>query len=116
MRSRYGSVIAKWHSYERGKTIEEKVGNEDPSYTLQALYSSAELAISAATAKLKQLKRSTSILNITVPGNPTLFAEAKISLSGFCQEIEGEWIISKAEHVLNSRGYQTMVDAMVNRE
>jgi len=114
VRSRYGSVIAKWHSYERGKTIEEKVGNEDPSYTLQALYSTAELAISAATAKLKQLKRSTSILNITVSGNPALFAEAKINLSGFCQEIEGEWVISKAEHILNSRGYRTMVDAVVS--
>lgn len=115
VRNKYGSVIAKWYSYEMGKTTEEKVGNEDPSYSMQTPYSTAESAISAATAKLKQLKRSTSILNVTVPGNPELCAEAKISLSGFCQEIEGEWVISKAEHILNSRGYQTTVEAMVSK-
>ncbi|MFP3025682.1 MAG: phage tail protein, partial [Wolbachia sp.] len=115
VRNKYGSVIAKWHSYEKGETIEEKVGNEGPSYTLQTLYSTAESAISAAAAKLKQLKRSTSNLNVTVPGNPELFAEAKISLSGFCQEIEGEWVISRAEHILNNRGYQTIVEAKVSK-
>ncbi|WP_349966999.1 phage late control D family protein [Wolbachia endosymbiont of Armadillidium arcangelii] len=115
VRNKYGSVIAKWHSYEKGETIEEKVGNESPSYTLQTLYSTAESAISAAAAKLKQLKRSTSNLNVTVPGNPELFAEAKISLSGFCQEIEGEWVISRAEHILNNRGYQTIVEAKVSK-
>ncbi|WP_341808426.1 contractile injection system protein, VgrG/Pvc8 family [Wolbachia endosymbiont (group E) of Neria commutata] len=64
VRNKYGSVIAKWYSYEMGKTTEEKVGNEDPSYSMQTPYSTAESAISAATAKLKQLKRSTSILNV----------------------------------------------------
>lgn len=50
---------------------------------------------------------------MTIPGNPELFAEAKIELLGFCHEIEGEWIINKAEHILDSRGYQTMVEATI---
>lgn len=112
VRNKYGSVIAKWHSYETGKTTEEKVGNEEPSYSLQTPYSTQELAISAATAKLRQLKRSTSSLNVTVPGNPALFTEAKISLSGFCEEIEGEWVINRTEHILDSKGYQTTIEAV----
>ncbi|APR98591.1 phage late control D family protein [Wolbachia endosymbiont of Folsomia candida] len=112
VRNKYGSVIAKWYSYEKGKTIEEKVGNEGSSYLIQDLYPTAESAVSAATAKLKQLKRSTSNLNVTVPGNPTLFAEAKISLSGFFQEIEGEWVVNRAEHILDSKGYQTIIEAV----
>ncbi|APR97830.1 phage late control D family protein [Wolbachia endosymbiont of Folsomia candida] len=112
VRNKYGSVTVKWYSYETGKTTEEKVGNEGPSYSIQDPYSTAESAISAATAKLKQLKRSTSNLNVTVPGNPALFAEAKISLSGFCQEIEGEWVINRAEHILDSKGYQTTIEAV----
>ncbi len=115
VRNKYGSVIAKWHSYEKGKTTEEKVGNEEPSYSLQTPYSTQESAISAATAKLRQLKRSTSILHVTVPGNPALFAEAKVSLSGFCHEVEGEWVINRAEHILNSKGYQTIIEATVSK-
>jgi phage protein D len=114
VRSKYGSVIAKWHSYEKGETIEEKVGNEEPSYPIQKPYSTAESAIDAANAKLRQLKQSEAKLNVTIPGNPKLFAEAKINLSGFCQEIDGEWVISRAEHILDNRGYQTMVEAVIS--
>ncbi|MGL9762038.1 MAG: phage late control D family protein [Wolbachia sp.] len=96
VRSKYGSVIAKCHSYEKGETVEEKVGNEEPSYPIQKPYSTAESAIDAANAKLRQLKQSEAKLNVTIPGNPKLFAEAKINLSGFCQEIDSEWVISRA--------------------
>ncbi|GFR11866.1 phage tail tape measure protein [Trichonephila clavata] len=103
VRSKYGSVIAKWYSYERGETIEEKVGNEEPSYPIYKLYPTAESAISAASAKLRRLKRSEAKLNVTIPGNPELFAEAKINLSGFCQEVDGEWVIERVEHILDNR-------------
>ncbi len=115
VRSKYGSVIAKWYSYERGETIEEKVGNEEPSYPIYKLYPTAESAISAASAKLRRLKQNEAKLNVTIPGNPELFAEAKINLSGFCQEIDGEWVIERAEHILDNRGYQTMIEAVISR-
>lgn len=115
VRSKYGSVIAKWHSYERGETIEEKVGNEEPSYPIYKLYPTAESAINAASAKLRRLKRGEAKLNVTIPGNPELFAEAKINLLGFCQEVDGEWVIESAEHILDNRGYQTMIEAVISR-
>lgn len=113
VRSKYGSVIAKWHSYEKGETIEEKVGNEEPSYPIHKLYPSAESAVSAASAKLRRLKQGEAKLNLTILGNPELFAEAKINLLGFCQEIEGEWVINRAEHILDNRGYRTMIEASI---
>lgn len=88
IRSKYGLVIAKWYSYERGETIEEKVGNEEPSYPIYKLYPTAESVISAASAKLRRLKRGEAKLNMIIPGNPELFAEDKKNLSGFCQEID----------------------------
>lgn len=115
VRSKYGSVIAKWHSYESGETIEEKVGNEEPSYPIYKLYPTAELAINAASAKLRRLKQNEAKLNMTIPGNPELFAEAKINLLGFCQEIDGEWVIERAEHILDNRGYQTMIETVISR-
>ncbi|WP_339047998.1 phage late control D family protein [Candidatus Mesenet endosymbiont of Phosphuga atrata] len=115
VRSRYGSVIANWYDYNRGETIKEKAGDESPSYTLQEVYSSAELAMSAASTKLNQLKRSTVTLNITTVGNPEFHAETKISLLGFCQEIDGEWVVNKAEHILDNSGYRTMIEAVINK-
>ncbi|XGA08481.1 MAG: contractile injection system protein, VgrG/Pvc8 family [Wolbachia endosymbiont of Xenopsylla cheopis] len=114
VRSRYGSVIANWYDYNRGETIKEKAEDESPSYTLQEVYSNAESAMSAASTKLKQLKRSAVTLNITTVGNPELCAEAKISLSGFCQEVDGEWVINRTEHILNSSGYSTTLAATIS--
>ncbi|WP_253299819.1 contractile injection system protein, VgrG/Pvc8 family [Wolbachia endosymbiont of Chironomus riparius] len=113
--SRYNSVIAKWHSYERGETISKTVGSGSPSYIIQTIYSNAESALSAANAKLKQLKRNNAELEITMPGNPEVFAEAKLNLIGFHQDIDGEWVIDRAEHVLNSSGYHTMLSASISK-
>ncbi|WP_254229438.1 contractile injection system protein, VgrG/Pvc8 family [Wolbachia pipientis] len=113
--SRYNSVIAKWYSYEKGETIEKKVGNENPSYLIQTPYSTAESAINAATAKLKQLKRNNETLEITMPGNPQIFAEAKLSLLGFHQDIDGEWVIDRAEHLLDGSGYRTALLASIGK-
>ncbi|MFP3016362.1 MAG: phage tail protein [Wolbachia sp.] len=113
--SRYTSVIAKWHSYEKGETMSETAGTGSPSYTIQTLYSNVESAISAANAKLKQLKRNNAVLDITMPGNPELFAEAKLNLIAFNQAVDGEWIVNRAEHTLNSSGYLTMLSASLSK-
>ena len=48
---------------------------------------------------------------MTISGNPELCAEAKLNLVGFNQDIDGEWVIDRAGHILDSRGYQTTVEA-----
>ena len=115
VRDKYNSVVAKWLSYEKGETIKETVGSGDPSYIILEVYPNAELALSAANAKLKQLKRNNEILEITMPGNPEIFAEAKLNLIGFNQEVDGEWVVNRAEHTLNSSGYFTTLSASLNR-
>ena len=71
--------------------------------------------MNAASTKLNQLKRSTVTLNITTVGNPELCTETKISLLGFCQEIDSEWVVNKAEHILDNSGYRTMIEAVINK-
>ncbi|WP_265023732.1 phage late control D family protein [Wolbachia endosymbiont (group A) of Epistrophe grossularia] len=115
VRDKYNSVLAKWHSYEKGETIKETVGSGEPSYIMLELYSNAESALSAANAKLKQLKRNNETLDVTMPGNPQIFAEAKLNLLGFNQALDGEWIINRAEHTLNSSGYLTMLSASLSK-
>ncbi|BET37235.1 phage tail protein [Wolbachia pipientis] len=115
VRDKYNSVVAKWHSYEKGETIKETVGSSEPSYIMLELYSNAESALSAANAKLKQLKRNNETLDITMPGNPQIFAEAKLNLTGFNQEVDGEWIVNRAEHTLNTSGYLTVLSASLSK-
>ncbi|QVU16143.1 MULTISPECIES: contractile injection system protein, VgrG/Pvc8 family [unclassified Wolbachia] len=115
VRDKYNSVVAKWHSYEKGETIKETVGSGEPSYIMLELYSNAESALSAANAKLKQLKLNNETLDVTMPGNPQIFAEAKLNLLGFNQALDGEWIINRAEHTLNSSGYLTMLSASLSK-
>ncbi|WP_339046878.1 phage late control D family protein [Candidatus Mesenet endosymbiont of Phosphuga atrata] len=111
VRNRYNSVIAKWYDYKKGETISETAGIGSPSYVIQEVYPSSELALSAAQAKLKQLKRSTATLDITMPGDPQVFTEARLNLAEFGKEIDGEWVINKVEHTLSSRGYLTTLVA-----
>ncbi|MBD0392034.1 phage tail protein [Wolbachia endosymbiont of Pentalonia nigronervosa] len=115
VRDKYNSVIAKWYSYEKGETIKEMVGSGEPSYIMLEIYPNAESALSAANAKLKQLKRSNETLEITMPGNPQIFAEAKLNLIGFNQAVDGEWVVNRAEHTLNSSGYLTTLSASLSK-
>ncbi|WP_265016877.1 MULTISPECIES: contractile injection system protein, VgrG/Pvc8 family [unclassified Wolbachia] len=115
VRDKYNSVVAKWHSYEKGETIKEIVGSGEPSYIMLEIYPNAESALSAANAKLKQLKRNNETLDITMPGNPQIFAEAKLNLTGFNQEVDGEWIVNRAEHTLNTSGYLTVLSASLSK-
>ncbi|WP_265045210.1 MULTISPECIES: contractile injection system protein, VgrG/Pvc8 family [unclassified Wolbachia] len=115
VRDKYNSVVAKWHSYEMGETIKETVGSGEPSYIILEIYPNAESALSAANAKLKQLKRNNETLDITMPGNPQILAEAKLNLIGFNQAVDGEWIVNRAEHTLNGSGYLTMLSASLSK-
>ncbi|WP_264373668.1 phage late control D family protein [Wolbachia endosymbiont (group A) of Lasioglossum malachurum] len=114
-RNQYGSVIAYWYDYEKAETITEKVGDQEPSYILRDVYASSDLAQSAASAKLNQLMSSTVTLNITMPGSPELFAEAKINLLGFRKGVYGDWIINKAGHVIDNLGYRTILTAVMGK-
>ena len=115
VRDKYNSVVAEWHSYEKGETIKEIAGSGEPSYIMPEIYPNAESALSAANAKLKQLRRNNEVLDITMPGNPQIFAEAKLNLIGFNQTVDGEWIVNRAEHTLNSSGYLTTLSGSLSK-
>ncbi len=72
------------------------------------------MAQNAASAKLNQLMSNAATLNITMPGKPELFAEAKINLSGFRKGVYGDWIINKAEHVVDNLGYRTIAMGIID--
>jgi phage protein D len=110
-RDRQASVICYWHDPNKAEPIEEKAGDGEPVHTLRGVYPNSGIAKAAAEAKLERLTRGTQTLNITLAGRADLVAESKIYLSGFRSGIPSDWIITRAEHTLDSSGYRTTIDA-----
>ena len=109
-RDRYQAVVAKWHNTDTGEHLEVKVGAGQPSYTLRHTCPDAETAIAAAKAKLEALNRGQSSVRLTLtPGNPQMAAETKLTLSGFRDGINGEWVATEVDHQLSNSGYTTRV-------
>ena len=110
-RDQHNSVASYWHDPDKAEPIEEKAGNGDPVHTMRGVYPNSGLAKAAAEAKLERLTRGTQTLNITLAGRPELVAESKIYLSGFRPGIPSDWVITRAEHTLDSSGYTTTIEA-----
>ena len=115
-RGRYQAVVAKWHNTDTGEHLEVKVGAGQPSYTLRHTCPDADTAIAAAKAKLEALNRGQSSARLTLtPGNPQMAAETKLTLSGFRDGIDGDWVATEVDHQLNNSGYTTRVLAETPR-
>jgi len=110
-RDKYGSVQASFHNKQTAEKETIKVGGAEPVYTLRHTYDSADQAKQNASAVLERLKRGTGTLNISLPGNTRLMSEGKITLSGIRAGVDGEWIATRVEHVLDNSGYQCRLDA-----
>lgn len=108
-RGKYEAAIAHWHDATTGKTSPVRVGPADarPVYTLKGLHPDAEAAQAAAKAKLQALKRGQATGNLTLPGRLNITAETRLSLSGIKDRINGDWIVTRAEHELSSQGMVT---------
>ena len=65
-----------------------------------------------AQAKLNALSRGNVTISLTLkPGDPTVAAEARLTLSGFRTGVDGEWIATQVTHEVGSSGYTTRVEA-----
>ena len=113
-RAKFGSVVAFWHDVEKGDKQTVTVGADEPEYSLRHTYSTEAEAISAAKAKLMQLSRGTASLSLTMIGNPFIQAEGKLLLTGLRSPINGEWVINRSEHQIDSGGFVTRCETSIS--
>ena len=108
-RGNYVAAIAHWHNNESGEREPVRVGDTtgEPAFTLRGLHPDAKAAKIAARSKLQSLRRGTQTGEITLPGNLLFRAEAKVTLKGFRNEIDEDWVITRAEHTLTRQGLMT---------
>ncbi len=111
-REKPGTVVAFWHSTTKSRRVQITVGLGDPVQQLRHHYPNEAAAKAAAQSALDKKKRGSRKINLTVPGATNIIAEALLVLTGFRDEINGEWLISRVEHDLDGKGgYSCHIDA-----
>jgi phage protein D len=105
----FSGVKAFW--WDKSSAREKSVlsGKEGKVHAIKFLLKDEASARDAAEAKLRKLKRLSSRLSITTPGNPLLFAGGRCVIENFHPQINGEWIISSVEHSLDNNGFISKV-------
>ena len=112
-RGKYPSVNAYWHDSNTAEKQRVVVGEGKPVYAIRHTYNNAQEATNAALATLQRLQRGIATLSLTLLGRPKLQAEGRIRIAGIRDPVNGEWIINRVEHQLDSSGLQTRCDAEI---
>jgi phage protein D len=100
-----GGTRAYWWDFETGERKEVTTGAE-PFEDLRQVYSSEEEAKAAAGTNTNEGTRQEARLSFTLPGDPRLAAEGRVSLT-LRDQIPTDWRITRAEHRISARGWTT---------
>lgn len=106
-----GQVVAYWHAVKQAKRHSVQVGSGEPVTRLKMYYPTQEMALAAARSELDRRARANRTLSLTLPGRQTLQAESPLTLTGFREGVDGEWIITRVEHSFDPAGYVCNVEA-----
>lgn len=99
-----GMVVAYWHAVKNAKRHEVKVGSGEPVTRLKMYYPTAEMALAAARSELDRRKRHKTTISIQMPGRPDIMAEGKMTLAGFRDGVEADWVITRVQHSIDGSG------------
>jgi phage protein D len=111
VRETVGSVVTVYQDLGAGRSQECRAGDGEPIHRIRRRHPNRDAAQRAADAELKRLTRTGRSFSVSMKGDPDAMAEAKLSVAGFRSYIDGEWLITQANHTLDSGGYRTKVEA-----
>lgn len=103
-----GLVVAYYHATKAAKRHEVKVGSGEPVRRLKMYFPTKEMALAAAKAEHSKRERGTSTLQLSLPGRPSVVAEAKLALVGWHPDVPVDWIIKRVAHRITPGGGYTM--------
>lgn len=102
-RDGYAAARAAWWDWTAAESKTVEAGAGDPVLVLPDLFASAAEAGAASRAALSAAARRTAEFTCrTVAGQPALRAGVNLSLDGFRPGLASEWIVTAAEHRLDS--------------
>jgi phage protein D len=107
-----GTAVAYYRDKRAAKQRYVSVGDGDPVFRLRKAYADRVSAESAAKSELQAKARATEKLVYTFPGRPEVAAEGLAIMSGFREGVDGEWLIERAEHSIDSSGYTCRIECV----
>lgn len=96
---------------EQIKTV--VAGTGDPMFKLSSPFTTQSDAQKAANSKLRNLLRGKASLNLTRPLSPQILPEMTLSIANHKPGVDGDWIVERAEHRLDSSGSSTQVTLQI---
>ncbi|GIX31354.1 MAG: late control protein D [Porticoccaceae bacterium] len=115
-RSRYGKVRAWYYDPDTGRRVPVEVEDgQNPDYPTLDLRHDAKderAALDLATARLRQLRRSSASLALELPGDTRILAGHHVLITGLSDPIAGQWVIQRADHTLDANGLRTRLECV----
>lgn len=107
-----GTVVAHYRDREQSKDVDVVVGSGDPVKRIRHPYTSAATARAAAQAELDRRERGQEVFSGSLPGRNDLVAEGRIVLQGFGGAEDGQWLLTRVEHLVDENGgYSCSIEA-----
>lgn len=110
-REKPGTVVAYWHATKTARKVEVTVGSGDPVTRIRHYFPTQAAAQAAAQAALDKRERGEHKLTFSMVGDPALTAERPLTVTGFREAINGDWLIKRVEHHIDKSGYRCDVEA-----
>lgn len=107
-----GTVVTKYHVPKTAQIHAVSVGTGNPVRLLKRKFKSQAEAKAAAMAEMSRRARGAIRLEIDMPGNAAVTAEATLNLDQtFGPDVAGVWLVTSAVHTQDKGGYQTHIKA-----
>jgi len=103
-----GGTKAYWWDFEKGERREVTTG-QPPFEEIRYVHATEAEAKAAAATRKNTGERGQGELSFSLPGDPRLAAEGRLSIS-LRPGIPTDWRIKRVEHRLGAQGYTTQVE------
>ena len=103
-----GGTLAYWWDFEKGERREVTTG-QPPFEEIRYVHATEAEAKAAAATKKNKGERGQGELSCSLPGDPRLAAEGRLSIT-LRPGIPTEWRIKRVEHRLGNQGYTTQIE------
>lgn len=103
-----GGAKAYWWDFEKGERREVTTG-QPPFEEIRYVHATEAEAKAAAATRKNRGERGQGELSFSLPGDPRLAAEGRLSLN-LRPGIPADWRIKRVEHRLSTQGYTTQVE------
>ncbi|WP_323162870.1 phage late control D family protein [Stenotrophomonas maltophilia] len=105
-----GTTVAYYRDTKAAKRQEVAVGDGEPVLRLRIAYADRVSAEAAAKAKHRERARATRTMTYTLPGRPEIMAESTVTMQGFREGVDGEWLAKRVEHYIGPDGFRTTIE------